>query len=57
MLADGSGITFLVAADAERILATAEEFAAKERAMIAAIRAGTPVSKVMAGNYERMLQD
>jgi len=57
VLADGSGIAFLAAADAERILATAEEFAAKERAMIAAIRAGTPVSKVMAGNYERMLQD
>jgi 4-hydroxy-4-methyl-2-oxoglutarate aldolase len=57
VLADGSGIAFLAAANAERILATAEELAAKERAMIAAIRAGTPVSKVMAGNYERMLQD
>ena len=57
VLADGSGIAFLGAANAERILATAEELAAKERAMIAAIRAGTPVSKVMAGNYERMLQD
>jgi 4-hydroxy-4-methyl-2-oxoglutarate aldolase len=57
VLADGSGIAFLAAAHAERILATAEEFAAKERAMIAAIRAGTPVSKVMAGNYERMMQD
>jgi len=57
VLADGSGIAFLAAASAERILATAEELAAKERAMISAIRAGTPVSKVMAGNYERMLQD
>ena len=57
VLADGSGIVFLVASNAERILATAEELAAKERAMIAAIRAGTPVSKVMAGDYERMLQD
>jgi regulator of RNase E activity RraA len=57
VLADGSGIAFLAAANAERILAAAEELAAKERAMIAAIRAGTPVSKVMAGNYERMLQD
>jgi 4-hydroxy-4-methyl-2-oxoglutarate aldolase len=57
VIADGSGIAFLAAANADRILATAEDFAAKERAMIAAIRAGTPVSKVMAGNYERMLQD
>ncbi len=56
VLADGSGITFLAAANAERILATAEELAAKERTMIEAIRAGNPVSKVMAGNYERMLQ-
>lgn len=57
VLADGSGIVFLGAANAERILATAEELKAKECAMIAAIRAGTPVSKVMAGNYERMLQE
>ena len=57
VLADGSGIAFLAAANAERILATAEELATKERAMIAAIRAGKPVSKVMAGNYERMLHD
>ena len=57
VLADGSGIVFLAAADAERILATAEDLAAKERAMVEAIRAGAPVSKVMAGNYERMLQE
>ncbi len=57
VLADGSGITFLAAAHAERILTAAEELAAKERAMIEAIRAGRPVSKVMAGNYERMLQE
>ena len=57
VLADGSGITFLAAAHAERILTTAEDLAAKERAMIEAIRAGQPVSKVMAGNYERMLQE
>jgi 4-hydroxy-4-methyl-2-oxoglutarate aldolase len=57
VLADGSGAVFLAAANAERILATAEELASKERAMIEAIRAGAPVSKVMAGNYERMLRD
>jgi len=57
VLADSTGIVFLAAADAERILATAEELAAKERSMVAAIRAGKPVSQVMAGNYERMLQD
>jgi hypothetical protein len=57
VLADGSGIVFLAAADAERILAAAEQLAAKERAMVEDIRAGAPVSKVMAGNYERMLQD
>lgn len=56
VLADGSGVVFLAAADAERILATAENLAAKEREMVAAIKAGTPVSRVMAGDYERMLE-
>jgi len=57
VLADSSGIAFLSAANAERILATAEELAAKERSMVAAVRAGTPISQVMASKYERMLQD
>jgi 4-hydroxy-4-methyl-2-oxoglutarate aldolase len=55
-VADGSGVVFLRAAEAERILTTAEDLAAQERDMVAAIKAGTPVSKVMAGNYERMLE-
>jgi 4-hydroxy-4-methyl-2-oxoglutarate aldolase len=57
VVADGSGITFLAAENAARILAAAEELSAKERAMIQAVQAGQPVTQVMAGNYERMLHD
>jgi 4-hydroxy-4-methyl-2-oxoglutarate aldolase len=56
VLADGSGVVFVAAADVARVLATAEDLAAKERDMVAAIKAGIPVSRVMAGNYERMLE-
>jgi 4-hydroxy-4-methyl-2-oxoglutarate aldolase len=55
-LADGSGTVFLPADKAEQIIATAEGLAAREADMMAAVRQGTPVAQVMAGNYERMLE-
>jgi 4-hydroxy-4-methyl-2-oxoglutarate aldolase len=56
VVADGSGVAFLAASKSKAILGAAEELAAKELAMVEAIRAGKPVSKVMGGNYERLLQ-
>ena len=56
VLADGSGVVFVAAARAEEIVAQAEELAAREQAMLAAVRQGVPVGTVMAGNYERMLE-
>lgn len=55
VLADGSGIAFLPGGRAEEIVEVAEGLAAREEAMLLAVRAGTPVGSVMAGNYERML--
>lgn len=57
VLADGTGITFLPASRADEIISRAEQFLCKETAMMKAIDAGTPVGSVMAGNYERMLEE
>lgn len=54
---DGSGGVLLPAARVEDIVAGAEQLMAREAAMIAAVRAGRPVGQVMAGNYERMLEE
>src|SRR4051812_1716811 len=56
VVADGSAIVFVGAADVERVLDAAEAIAAKERAMVAALREGTPISQVMGKNYETMLK-
>ena len=56
-IADGSGVVFLPADRAEEIVAAAETFFAREQDMVRAIDAGTPVGAVMAGNYERMLEN
>ncbi len=53
---DGSGALLIPAGRVEEIVATAEQLMAREAAMIAAVRAGIPVGRVMAGNYERMLE-
>lgn len=55
VIADGSGVVFVPAAREEEVIAKAEEIAAKEAAMAAAVRAGKPVSQVMGGDYEKML--
>ena len=56
VVADGSGVVFVKADDIERVLDAAEAVAAKERAMVAALREGTPISEVMGRNYETMLK-
>jgi regulator of RNase E activity RraA len=55
VLADGSGVVFVARDREDEIIAAAEEIAAKEAAMAAAVRAGKPVSEVMGGDYEAML--
>lgn len=57
VIADGSGVVFLPEERAEEVMANAEGFFAREQAMLNAIEAGTPVGQVMAGNYERMLEN
>jgi len=56
VVADASAVVFISAADIERVLDTAEKIVEKEKLMAEAIRAGTPISKVMGADYERMLK-
>jgi len=56
VIADGSAVVFVAAAEIERVLDTAEAIAAKEAAMAKALLAGAPISEVMGGNYENMLK-
>jgi 4-hydroxy-4-methyl-2-oxoglutarate aldolase len=56
VVADGSAVVFIAQADLERVLEAAEAIAARERAMVAALREGTPISEVMGRNYENMLK-
>lgn len=57
VIADASGAVFVPAGAAADVLTRAEQIAAKEAAMAAAIERGEPVSQVMGANYERMLVD
>ena len=56
VVADGSAVVFIAQGEVLRVLETAEAVAARERAMVAALREGTPISKVMGGDYETMLK-
>ncbi len=56
VLADRSAVIFISPADIERVLQAAETIVAKEAAMAKAILAGIPISEVMGGNYEHMLE-
>lgn len=55
VIADRSAVIFIAAADILRVLDAAEAIAAKESAMAKALRAGEPISQVMAADYEHML--
>jgi regulator of RNase E activity RraA len=55
VLADGSGVVFIAAAQIGRVLDAAEEIAAREAAMAKALLAGRSVVDVMGAGYETML--
>ncbi|MBL8552102.1 MAG: RraA family protein [Hyphomonadaceae bacterium] len=57
VLADRSAVIFIRPENIARVLEVAEEIAAREAAMAKAIQAGTPISAVMGGAYEHMLQE
>lgn len=56
VIADGSGVVFIRQADISRVLDAAERIAAREAAMVAALRAGEPITQVMGATYETMLE-
>ncbi len=56
VVADGSGVVFIAAADIARVLEAAEAIIAREEAMAQALREGVPISQVMGANYESMLK-
>ncbi|AJC20157.1 RraA family protein [Pandoraea pulmonicola] len=57
VIADNSAVVFVSAADIDRVLAAAEQIAAREAAMAKSLLAGQPVTEVMGANYEHMLHD
>jgi regulator of RNase E activity RraA len=56
VVADGSAVVFVHGPDIARVLDAAEAIAARERAMVAALKDGTPITEVMGRNYETMLK-
>src|SRR5206468_1138090 len=56
VIADGSAVVFIAAAEFDRVLDTAEQIMAKEEMMANALRQGTPITQVMGANYEHMLK-
>ena len=55
-MADASGVVFVAAADAARVIAAAEEIAAREAAMGRALKDGRRITEVMGADYEHMLK-
>ncbi len=55
-IADLSGVALFAAAAAERVIAAAEDIAAREAAMAEAIERGAPITEVMGAAYEHMLK-
>ena len=57
LIADGSGVVFIAQERLDEVLQVAEELAAREQAMLEAIRAGVPIDEVdRRADYERMLR-
>jgi 4-hydroxy-4-methyl-2-oxoglutarate aldolase len=56
VIADGSAVVIIRAADIARVLEVAEGIAAREARMAKAIQAGDPISQVMGAQYESMLK-
>lgn len=55
VMADGSGVIVIPAADAGRVVERAEQIASREAAMLVRLREGDPVSAVLGASYEHML--
>jgi 4-hydroxy-4-methyl-2-oxoglutarate aldolase len=55
-IADSSGAVFISADNIERVLAMAEDIAAREARMAEALERGQPITEVMGVNYENMLR-
>jgi len=55
VIADGTGVVFIPAANAEQVIEVAERVVAREKMMVEAVNAGQPVSEVMGKDYETML--
>ena len=56
VVADGTGVVFVRASDIDAVLTAADAVVARERAMVEALRSGTPVTQVMGITYETMLK-
>lgn len=56
VIADASAVVFVVKSEILPVLEAAEAIMQREESMAAAIRAGTPISRVMGANYETMLK-
>ncbi len=56
VVADASAVVFIAQAEVERVLEAAEAIAERERAMVAALKDGTPIGQVMGRSYETMLK-
>ena len=57
VVADGSGTAFIPAGRIDEVLDAAERIALREATMTRAVLAGKPVSAVMGGDYEAMLEN
>ena len=57
VIADASAVIFIEQATIAAVLDAAEVIVAREANMARALRAGTPISAVMGGNYEHMLTE
>ena len=57
VIADGSAVVFIPAAQAEQVIKIAERIVAKEKLMTEAVRSGSPAGNVMGSNSENMLDD
>jgi len=56
VIADGSAVIFIAAAEAARVVDEARAVARREAAMAEALRAGRPITQVMGADYEHMLK-
>jgi regulator of RNase E activity RraA len=56
VVADGSAVVFVKAADVERVLDAAEVIADRERQMVADLKNGVSATQVMGKTYETMLK-